>query len=541
MSEVRTLSGVEGSVTKYFYNEVGNRDSVHNANGTSTGYTYDNLNRLTNVTNFAPDLSVISSYQYELNNAGIRTSATESDGSRVEYNYDDCYKLTGETRSGNHAYAITFTYDNVGNRLTQVRDGVTKSYTYNNRDQLTQEDSAAVITTYVYDPAGRMLNKTVAGNTTTYGWEDNDRMISVTGPGVSVTYTYDHNELRVSEISATDTTHYLIDYRLPYGQVVADFDENGDVKASYIYGLERINMDRSGSVFTYVADGQGSIRNLTNSSGNVTDSYYYTVFGEQLAKTGTTENRFMYVGEQWDVNAGFYYNRARWMDPSTGRFVSVDPYKGKVGIPISLHSYLYSKQSSLNYSDPSGKLFEFQTLSINTTIENTIRAAAQAEYMGLIKYLIIKQAIGSIIVAGAAVEVGWDIYKQQKWINDAKKEPPLRLRHYTTEKGMVLIEGAGVIKNPSGNGNYFTPDQYDESALAADRLATYNEPDFYIELNMFKSADKLNGPSQIAPHTYISEDGIRIRNGGGREYITEQPIFINSLLRVRSPWIPLTK
>jgi YD repeat-containing protein len=135
MSQVRTLRSLEGSVTEYFYNEVGNRDSVHNTNGTSTGYTYDNLNRLTKVTNYAPDQTVISSYEYELNNAGIRTSVTESDGSRVDYNYDNCYKLTGETRTGNHAYSITFTYDNVGNRLTQVRDGVTKSCTYNNRDQ----------------------------------------------------------------------------------------------------------------------------------------------------------------------------------------------------------------------------------------------------------------------------------------------------------------------------------------------------------------------------------------------------------------------
>jgi RHS repeat-associated protein len=360
MSEVRTLSGVEGSGTKYFYNEVGNRDSAHNVNGTSTGYDYDDLNRLTKVTNYAPDQSVISSYEYELNNAGIRTSVTESDGSRVDFDYDDCYKLTGETRTGGSAssptgYTISFTYDNVGNRLTQVRGGVTKSYTYNNRDQLTQEDSVGVITIYSYDPAGRMLNKTVAGNATTYGWEDNDRMVSVTGPGVSVTYTYDHNEQRVSESNATGTMHYLIDYQLPYGQVIADFDENG-VKASYVYGLERISLERNGTTFTYLVDGQGSIRNLTDTTGNVTDSYYYTAFGEQLVEIGATANRFRYVGEQWDVNAGFYYNRARWMDPSRGRFVSVDPFAGDPQAPVSLHRYLYANSSPISHSDPNGKM-----------------------------------------------------------------------------------------------------------------------------------------------------------------------------------------
>ena len=143
-NRMKTVTAPDDELTEHFYNQVGNRDSISHANGTSVGYDYDNLNRLTNVTNYAPDASIISSYTYDLNNAGIRTAVIESDastglstsGSRVDYGYDDLYRLTGETRTGSNAYSITYTYDSVGNRLTKNHNGVVTSYIYNNRDHI---------------------------------------------------------------------------------------------------------------------------------------------------------------------------------------------------------------------------------------------------------------------------------------------------------------------------------------------------------------------------------------------------------------------
>jgi RHS repeat-associated protein len=128
----------------------------------------------------------------------------------------------------------------------------------------------------------------------------------------------------------------------------------------YTYGIERISQKRiipnsSFLIHHYISDGQGSIRQLTAVAGDVTDTYDYFAFGEILNKTGTTENEFQYVGEQVDVNSGFYYNRARWMNPNNGRFVSVDPFVGDKLSPISLHRYLYGNSSPISYSDPSGR------------------------------------------------------------------------------------------------------------------------------------------------------------------------------------------
>jgi RHS repeat-associated protein len=187
-----------------------------------------------------------------------------------------------------------------------------------------------------------------------YTWIDNDRMAQVSGPSVLVNYAYDYNGQRISETSAGSTKKYLIDYQLPYGQVIAETDNSGNLVADYVYGLERISQSHGGNVHFYAADGQGSTRQLTDGNGNVTDSWTFDAFGNTINRTGTTENSFLYVGEGFDPNCGFYNLRARWYNPTNGRFTSVDPYEGDPQAAVSLHRYLYAKASPINYSDPTG-------------------------------------------------------------------------------------------------------------------------------------------------------------------------------------------
>jgi RHS repeat-associated protein len=296
----------------------------------------------------------------------------------VEYAYDDLYRLTGETRTGSHAYAITYTYDNVGNRLTQTRDGASTTYAYNTHDQLESETRATGTTQYGYDAAGRLISKTAGAGQTVYAWMDEDRMASATGPGLDVQYSYDADGRKVKEVSGTSVTQYLIDRQLPYGQVVLETDGGNQFMADYVFGLERISQSRGGESHWYAADGQGSIRQLTDSNGTETDSYLYSAFGETIATAGNTINDFRYVGEEFDANTGFYYNRARWMDPKLGRFLGVDPLAGDIFAPASLHRYLYAKSSPISFWDPSGREYTLMDLQIamdvKGVLDNTIRS-----------------------------------------------------------------------------------------------------------------------------------------------------------------------
>lgn len=68
------------------------------ANNCVTSYGYDEAGRVNLVDNRAPDLSVISSFEYERDSRGNPTKITREDGSCIEYGYDDKSQLTSEVR-----------------------------------------------------------------------------------------------------------------------------------------------------------------------------------------------------------------------------------------------------------------------------------------------------------------------------------------------------------------------------------------------------------------------------------------------------------
>jgi RHS repeat-associated protein len=118
---------------------------------------------------------------------------------------------------------------------------------------------------------------------------------------------------------------------------------------------------------------------LTGSSGQVTDTYDYTAFGTLLAHSGTTNNTFQYVGESFDPNCGFYYNRARWYDPANGRFVSMDPAWGRGQKPLRNHRYVFSALNPINAIDPSGRSYiEMMTIIATVTSLATAQVSTTA-------------------------------------------------------------------------------------------------------------------------------------------------------------------
>jgi RHS repeat-associated protein len=148
------------------------------------------------------------------------------------------------------------------------------------------------------------------------------------------------------------TTQYLVEDDVnPTGlPQVLDEIVNGAVTRTYTYGLQRISENLSPSVTGnatwtpsfYGYDGFGSVRQLTNSAGAVTDTYEFDAFGNLLSKTGSTPNSYLYRGEFFDSDLGMYYLRARYYNPTTGRFLSRDPEDGYINYPASLHKYLYA-------------------------------------------------------------------------------------------------------------------------------------------------------------------------------------------------------
>ena len=135
--------------------------------------------------------------------------------------------------------------------------------------------------------------------------------------------------------------------------MLAEFVDGEEV-ASYVYGLDLISQERNGEDWFYFVDGLGSTRGLTDGSGEVTDAYWYDAYGNLVEHEGSSENDYLFAGEQFDEGLGQYYLRQRYYDTTTGRFTRRDTWEGRLHEPITLNKYLYANGNPVRYIDPSG-------------------------------------------------------------------------------------------------------------------------------------------------------------------------------------------
>jgi RHS repeat-associated protein len=117
----------------------------------------------------------------------------------------------------------------------------------------------------------------------------------------------------------------------------------------------------------------------------VTDTYDYDAFGNVVNQTGSTPGNYLFAGEQYDPALGLYYNRARYLNTATGRFWSMDTYKGDKWRPTTLHRYSYSWNNPPNVVDPSGMDGDIATLAVDESVsvvedtESTVEAEPYIE------------------------------------------------------------------------------------------------------------------------------------------------------------------
>ncbi|MFY8351374.1 RHS repeat-associated core domain-containing protein [Pseudoalteromonas sp. SSM20] len=324
-------------------------------------YAYDDLNRLTKVSHYNAQGVAINEFSYELDNTGRRTKLTESTGRASTYSYDNLYRLTSEsiTDATNGNSQTSFSYDKVGNRLTQTHNTVVTSYVYDDNDRLTSEAEGTDVTTFSYDDNGNTLSKDINGAQTTYRYDMRNRMVAMdataTNNGTQANYQYNIDGIRTSKTVNGQATHYLIDNTTAYAQVIAETDSLGSRLKTYLYGDDLISQtDSTNTTNTFHYDGLGSTRSLSDDSGEQSDTYDYLAFGELQNQTGTTDNNYLYTGEQFDGDLDQYYLRARYYDQGVGRFTQQDAWMGRDGEPVTLNKYLYTHADPVNGIDPSG-------------------------------------------------------------------------------------------------------------------------------------------------------------------------------------------
>ena len=379
-----------GFATQYEYDANGNRTAVKYANGIVVTYDYDALNRLISEKALDKDGGLVAQYEYTLGEAGERIKITErgltvekaydelfmsqaeavfaeASGSEnsaehtrtVEYTDDELYRLTGEkiTNADGSVNEYTYTYDAVSNRLSKTENGKETVYSYNALNQLIKEND----TVYTYDEAGNLISTESAEKSSTYVYNASNKLLRATvmagGETAVEEYTYNYDGSRLSKKTTKGEETSIVKYfndDEELTNVLAESDEKGNELCYYTIGDDLISMERGGSTYIYLYDGHGTVRGLINADGEFADTYNYDAFGNMLDRTGNTENSYLYCGEQQDDTTGLYYLRARYMNPATGTFTSMDTYQGTLDDPGTLHKYLYANSNPVTYVDPSG-------------------------------------------------------------------------------------------------------------------------------------------------------------------------------------------
>jgi RHS repeat-associated protein len=281
------------------------------------------------------------------------------------YGYDNANRVTSEKDKEG---TVSFTYDS-GGQLTSASGSRTESYSYDsggNRNTAGyttgtgNEMSSGGGYTFTYDNEGNTTGETQlsTGNNWTYSYDYRNRMtgaLEKNSGGTTIaqaTFTYDAENRRIGTKVNGTQSWTVYDGVNPY----ADFNSSGTLQDRYLYGpavdeiLARI--DSSNNVAWYLTDRLGTIRDVVNTTGTVLDHVIYDSFGNVTSETNATNgDRFKFTGREYDAATGLYYYRARYYDPSTGRFMRQDPSGYAAG---DSNLYRYTGNGPTNETDPAG-------------------------------------------------------------------------------------------------------------------------------------------------------------------------------------------
>ena len=387
-SRLIAVKDSEGNrAVSYAYDTEGSLSERQAANGLKTTYGYDYQNRLTSMTN-ETGKGVVSKYSstYLKNGQKAEEVSTVMDKNgkstkkTAAYTYDMLGRITRETKTGRED--ISYTYDANNNRKQMTIGNKTTAYQYNKNDELLRTDTLHTdtekndVVIYKNDKNGNQLatvNRSeipAEAKDTSYIDVDvtlgdnqlNDNVVNhynalnqlteTLTKNYKVSFTYDAEGLRTGKTVNGEKTVYVWDG----DQVVMELSKGGAVQKRYIRGNDLVYADKGENTEKtyYVTDMHGNVVQLLDESGNVTKTYEYDSFGNEVKPEKKDENPYRYCGEYYDKETEEVYLRARYYEPGVGRFITRDTYTGESDEPLSLHLYTYCANDGVNAWDPSG-------------------------------------------------------------------------------------------------------------------------------------------------------------------------------------------
>jgi RHS repeat-associated protein len=397
--------GISPQVVQYAYYPDGSRKQM-GAPGMWLNYSYDTAGRLTEIDDSESGFSV--TWGYTRNN---QLASATSPVNNTTYTYNACGLLSSLQTMGStmevQQFGASFTYDGIGNRLTDARnyntqlpplrmmatflnpnspsgsttyqyhpDNLTHPYGYLFKETSTRfggytnsnaYDAASNLTTlrgssaafdqdnqntvFSYDAAGNPTTyRNLSGNPVSLTFDAENRLTSF---GSALQCGYNGFGLRTWKRTGTSgpKTYFLYDGMQP----IVELDATGAVTYINTFGPTGIlcrtaDPDWNPVHGYHTFDPSGNLASL-NSDPWGGDTEGFDAFGNPSnPNTGTP---FQYQG-QWggytDSETGLVLQGHRYYDPATGTWLTRDP----IGYSGGVNLYAYCGNNPVNYADPSG-------------------------------------------------------------------------------------------------------------------------------------------------------------------------------------------
>ena len=265
-----------------------------------------------------------------------------------QYTYDKRGRLI-EVKRNKHTVE-RYSYDSNGNRKSATVYGKTTTAHYTLDDQLQVYGD----NTYRYDDDGYLIEKTTPEGTTTYGYNTLGALTDVTLPdGTTIHYITDPLNRRIAkEVNGTIVEKYLWE---DLTTLLAIYDSNNNLirRFEYADGRMPISMtDESGNRYYLHYDQVGSLRAVSDASGNVVKEIVYDTFGNILSDSAPSFRvPFGFAGGLYDLDTKLTHFGFREYDAYTGKWTSKDPI-GFQGGDSNLYGYVLN--DPVNLVDPWG-------------------------------------------------------------------------------------------------------------------------------------------------------------------------------------------
>ncbi|MFG2062531.1 RHS repeat-associated core domain-containing protein [Micromonospora sp. NPDC048871] len=267
-------------------------------------------------------------------------------------------------------YWTDWTFDAIGNRLTQASHGTagTTTHTYTvpasgpnavrphavTSVRTEAPGKAPVVRSYTYDAAGATASRPGVASDQSLTWDPEGRLTSVVESGTTLaSHVYSVDGSRIIRRDATGTILYL-----PGMEIRRDTGATQNTATRYygFAGKSIASRSTNGGLTWLFNDHQGTQQISVNASTQAVTTRRQTPYGEPRGQQPAWPNNKGFVGGDIDPT-GLTHVGAREYDPTLGRFISVDPLMDQTD-PQQWHGYAYANNSPVTFSDPTGLILD---------------------------------------------------------------------------------------------------------------------------------------------------------------------------------------